>query len=173
MNTNGFPAQDAVVLKANSNLSFLHWATFLGGNDLDSGNGIRVDEGLNVYVTGTAGDSNFPTTSGTIQPNWPGGEESGYIVKLAANGSTLLASTFFGTNGDDNSYFVDIDEDHQVHIFGTSTGNITVSPPNTYSGTPGSNQFIAAFDNDLSTTVYRTIIGDGPNTIGFNGKVHL
>ena len=169
-NTNGIPAQDAVVLKANSDLSFLHWATYLGGDDLDTGNGIRVDEDLNVYVTGTAGSSNFPTTPGTIQPNWPGGEESGYLLKISANGSTLLASTFFGSNGDDNSYFVDIDEDDQVHIYGKTTGNITVTPPGTYSGVAGSNQFLAAFNSDLSTTVYRTIIGNGPGTIGFNGK---
>ena len=167
-NTNGFPSQDAFVLKANSDLSFLYWASYLGGDDLDSGNGIRVDEDLNVYVTGTAGASNFPTTPGTIQPNWPGGEESGFLTKIAANGSTILASTFFGSNGDDNSYFVDIDEDNQVHIYGKTTGNITVTPAGTYSGAPGSKQFIAAFDSDLSNTVYRTVIGSGPNVFGYD-----
>lgn len=169
-NSNGFPAQDAVVLKANSDLSFLHWATFLGGDDLDSGNGIRVDDELNVYVTGTAGGANFPTTPGSIQPTWPGGEESGYLVKLSANGATLLASTFVGSSGSDNSYFVDIDEDDQIHVYGKTTGNISVTPSGTYSGVSGSNQFLMAFDNTLSSTVYQTIIGNGPNTIGPNGK---
>ena len=169
-NSNGIPSQDAVVFKANSDLSFLYWSTFLGGDELDSGNGIRVDENLDVYVTGTAGNANFPTTAGTVQPNWPGGEESGFLTKISANGSTILASTFFGSTGDDNSYFLDIDEEDQIHIFGKTTGNITVTPPGTYSGDPGSNQFLTAFDKDLTTTVYRTVIGDGPNSIDYNGK---
>lgn len=168
LNNNGFVRQDAVVFKSNSDLSLLYWATYLGGSDLDSGNGIRVDENLDVYVTGTAGEGNFPTTPGTVQPNWPGGDESGYLAKLSADGSTLLASTFFGTNADDNSYFLDIDEDDQIHIFGKTKGSIAVSPAGTYSGAPGSNQFLAAFSNDLTSTVYRTVVGNGPNLFGYD-----
>ncbi|MEO1262253.1 MAG: gliding motility-associated C-terminal domain-containing protein [Bacteroidota bacterium] len=167
-NPNGFLSQDVVVLKANSDLSFLYWATYLGGDDLDSGNGIRVDEDLNVYVTGTAGAANFPTTPGTVQPNWPGGQESGFVAKLSANGSELLASTFFGSSGDDNSYFVDIDEEDQIHIYGKTKGIIPVTPPGTYSGVPGSNQFLAAFSNDMSSTVYSTVVGTGGSFLDYD-----
>ena len=163
LDNTGFPAQDVVVFKANSDLSVLFWATYLGGDDLDSGNGIRVDDEYNVYVTGTAGGSNFPTTSGTFQSNWPGGEESGYLTKISNDGTTLLASTFFGTNSEDNSYFLDIDEDGQVHIFGKTQGNIPITPAGVYAGVPGSRQFLAAFSNDLTQTVYTTVIGTGYN----------
>ena len=167
-NTSGFPAQDVVVFKANNDLSTLFWSTYLGGNDLDSGNGIRVDDEHNVYVTGTAGGNNFPTTNGTFQPTWPGGEESGYLAKLSADGSTLLASTFFGTAQDDNSYFLDIDEEDQVHIYGKTTGNVPIEPGSVYSFTPGSRQFLAAFSNDLSQKVYSTVIGNGPNVFTYD-----
>ncbi len=168
LNTIGFIPQDVVVFKANNDLSTLFWSTFLGGSDLDSGNGIRVDDNLNVYVTGTAGGSDFPTTNGTIQPTWPGGDENGYLAKLSADGSTLLASTFFGTSGDDNSYFLDIDEDDQVHIYGKTTGIVPIMPATVYSMNPGSKQFLAAFSNDLTQTVYSTVIGNGPNIFGYD-----
>ena len=166
--TNTGYTQDAVVFKANSDLSILFWSTYLGGTGLDSGNGIRIDDEKNVYVTGTAGGSNFPTTPGTYQTTWPGGNESGYLVKLSSNGSTLLASTFFGTSGNDNSYFVDIDEDKQVHIFGKTTGNVPISPQGVYSGIPGSHQFLAAFSNDLKESIYTTVIGKGPSTLNYD-----
>ena len=156
--------QDAVVFKANSDLSVLYWASFLGEDHADIGNGIRLDDAKNVYVTGTAGDSNFPTTTGTFMETWPGGEENAYITKISADGSAILYSTFFGTNdGDEHSYFIDIDEDNQVHIYGQTTGNVTVTP-GTYFSVEGSNQFLTAFDETLSEQVYSTVIG---STSGF------
>ena len=154
-------AQDAVVLKANSDLSVLFWATYLGEDQADIGNGIRVDNDLNVYVTGTAGDSNFPTTPGSFQPTWPGGEENAYIAQISADGSTLMSSSFFGTNdGDEHSFFLDVDEDNGVHIYGQTTGTVEITP-DTYFFTPGSSQFLAAFNADLSERIYSTVIGTG------------
>lgn len=63
-------AQDGVVLKMNSDVSLLYWSTFLGGDDPDFAMGMRLDDENNVYVTGFAGDSNFPTTPGTVRSTW-------------------------------------------------------------------------------------------------------
>lgn len=152
-------AQDAVVLKANSDLSVLYWATYLGEDQADIGNGIRVDDELNVYVTGTAGDSNFPTTTGSFAPTWPGGEENAYLAKISADGSTLMCSTFFGTSdGDEHAFFLDIDERDNVHIYGQTTGTVEITP-NTFFANLGSRQFLAAFNDALSERVYSTVIG--------------
>lgn len=152
-------AQDAVVLKANSDLSVLFWATYLGADQPDIGNGIRLDDDRNVYITGTAGHSNFPTTPGVFAPAWPGGEENAYIAKLSADGSTLMASTFFGSSdGDEHSFFLDIDEDSNAHIYGQTTGTIEITP-DTYFFNPGSNQFLAALNPDLTERIYSTVIG--------------
>lgn len=152
--------QDAVVLKANSDLSVLFWATYLGGDRPDIGNGIRVDDFGNVYVTGTAGASNFPTNSNAVKPNWPGGQENAYVAVLSPNGSNLISSTFWGSNGDEHSYFIDLDDDNNVHIYGQSTGGNMPVTPMTYSN-PNSRQFISAFNQDLTEIVYSTIVGTG------------
>ena len=164
----GFPAQDAVVFKANSNLSVLFWSTFLGSdNAADIGNGIRVNDDGEVYVTGTAGEGNFPTTAGSYAEAWPGGQENAYVAKFSADGTTLLASTYYGSfTGDEHAFFLDIDEDDQVHIYGQTTGVITPTP-NTYSSPTGSRQFLAAFNEDLDALAYQTVIGNG-NGFGYD-----
>jgi gliding motility-associated-like protein len=161
-------AQDAVVFKSNSDLSVLFWGTYLGGDDADIGNGIRLDDEQNVYVTGTAGAQNFPTTGNAFMGEWPGGNENAYISKISADGSSLLSSTFFGTsNGDEHSYFMDVDEVNQVHIYGQTTGTIPITP-NTYFFNPGSAQFLASFNGELSEKVYSTVIGSGVSGNGYD-----
>lgn len=156
------PAQDAVVFKLNNDFSTLFWSTYLGGDHSDTAFGLRVDDFGRTYVTGIAGDSNFPTTSGTVQPNWPGGQESGYVSILNASGSDLIASTFWGSSGNEHSYFLDIDEDGNVHIYGQTTGSMPITP-NTYFFNANSRQFLSAFNSNLTSTLYSTVVGTGPN----------
>ncbi|MEM6772127.1 MAG: PKD domain-containing protein, partial [Bacteroidota bacterium] len=146
-----------------SDLSTLFWSTYLGGTGLDHCSGLRVDDANNVYVTGYAGSDDFPMVAGGVQENYPGGGESAYLVKLSANGSALLNGTFWGTASEDRSYFVDIDEDDQIHIYGLTKGSLPITP-DTWFAEPGSNQFVAAFSNDLSSTVYSTVVG-GPTQV--------
>ncbi len=153
--------QDGVILKLNSDLSDLFWATYLGGDDADTAFGLRIGDFGEVYVTGTAGHSNFPVTPGTLMDVWPGGEENAYVAILSADGSSLLRGSFWGTDGNDHSYFLDIDEERNVHIYGQTTGVMPISP-NTFSSPVGSPQFIAALNVDLTELVYSTVIGNGP-----------
>ncbi len=162
--------QDGVVFKINSDLSTLFWSTYLGGKGSDICLGLRVDEFNDVFVTGYAGDANFPMVTGGVQETWPGGQESGYVVKLTSDGSAMTHGTFWGTEGDEHSFFIDIDEQDQIHIYGTTTGEMEITP-NTYSYNEGSRQFIAAFTNDLTALVYSTVIGTGSTS--FNDFVPI
>lgn len=159
------PAQDGVVFKLNSDVSVLQWSTFLGGDQTDTANGIRVDNAGNVYVVGGAGAANFPVTSGTVQPNWNGGIREAYVVKLAPDGQSMLRGTFWGGSGNEKGFFLDIDEDNNVHIYGQTTGSMPITP-GTYFNNANSRQFLAAFDNNLSDLIYSTVIGTGPNPNG-------
>ena len=171
LNTGGtaFTDQDGVVLKLNSDLSTLFWSTYLGGSDADNCLNLRVADFGEVYVTGFAGADNFPMPPGGVMDTWPGGEESGFVVKLSADGSAISKGTFWGSNdGDEHSYFLDIDENNTVHIFGQTTGTIDVTP-DTYFQNEGSRQFIAGFSPDLNNLVYSTVIGNGPG--GFSADL--
>jgi hypothetical protein len=77
----------------------LVYLSFIGGARDDSGNGIAVDASGNVYLAGTAGSSDFPTTPGVIQTSCLsslgyGCGDSAFVAKLSSSGSDLLYSTF-------------------------------------------------------------------------------
>jgi gliding motility-associated-like protein len=166
-NVNGISTQDGVVFKLNSDLSTLFWATYLGGSNGDAAFGIRVDDFGLVYVVGIAGSANFPTTSGTVQPNWAGGQEDAFVTILNPTGSALIASTLWGSSGDEHGFFLDIDEDGNIHIYGQTTGQMPITP-NTYFYNQGSRQFLTSFSSNLSTIIYSTVIGNGPNVFGYD-----
>lgn len=98
------PLSDAWIGKLSANGSTLMWATFLGGNDADEPYGVDVDQDGSVVVFGHTWSGDFPTTPGTVQPLYHGVPKQKcelFITRLAADGSGLIWSTFYGGPGHD------------------------------------------------------------------------
>jgi hypothetical protein len=89
--------QDAFVAKLNPSGSALVYSTYLGGNSDEHASSIAVDSTGNAYITGSTYSTNFPTVS-AAQPTLGGGQDA-FVAKLAASGSSLLFSTYFGGTG--------------------------------------------------------------------------
>ena len=77
-------------LNATGNLAY---STYVGGASGSFAAAIAVDTVGAAYVTGSAGWTDFPTTSTAYQPTEPGGV---VFVKLDATGSSQLYSTYLG-----------------------------------------------------------------------------
>lgn len=92
---------DAFVTKLNpSGSAPLVYSTFLGDVDFDSGNDLAVDTSGNVYLTGTTGSPNFPTTADAFDTSFNGGPTDVFVTKLNPTGSApLVYSTFLGGSG--------------------------------------------------------------------------
>src|SRR6266513_56732 len=71
-------SSDAFVTKLNATGSALIYSTYLGGTGPDWGAGIARDSSGNVYVTGSAGSTNFPTTPGAFQSVFGGGGNAAF-----------------------------------------------------------------------------------------------
>jgi hypothetical protein len=70
--------------------SSLVYSTTLGGSGADVGMGIAIDGTGNTYVVGSTGASEFPTTPGSFQPRYPGGEPpTGFVAKIAPTAQTV------------------------------------------------------------------------------------
>ena len=89
---------DAFVTKLNPAGTALVYSTYVGGSNMEFGNGIAVDAAGNAYVTGTTKSTNFPTTGGAFDRslNTPGNcprcgidNTDGFVFKLNAAGSAL------------------------------------------------------------------------------------
>jgi hypothetical protein len=113
---------DAFVVKINPNLpgpESIVYATYLGGSASDMGLGIAVDKNGAAYITGRTNSQDFPTTSGSAQPSTRGGGEA-FIAKLTPDGSRLEYSTFLGGSGSEYAYGIDLDENGNAYIAGTT-----------------------------------------------------
>ncbi len=72
------------------------YSTYLGGNGLDRGIAVAVDDRGAAYVTGNAGSPDFPTTRGVYQTHLHGFDDA-FATVLSPDGHSLLSSTLLGS----------------------------------------------------------------------------
>lgn len=149
---------DGVMFKFNSNLSTLLWSSYYGGSSNDAAFSIQLNSLNQPIVTG--GTTSADLTMATGQNTTPFGDVDGYIIKLNSAGNTLINSTYLGTAAYDQSYFVQVDLNDDIYVFGQTQGNYSITPSSIYSN-PGSGQFIHKFSSDLSATKFSTVFGSG------------
>lgn len=155
--------QDGVVFKLNNNLSNLIWSSYIGGSKNDACYSVKVDYDQNVFVTGGTSSSNLNNTSGTFQSTFQGGKADGFVSKISNNGTKLEHISYVGTSNFDQSYFVEIDQNNDIYLFGQSlNGQFPVV--NTIYTNPNSCQFICKLDSSLTTLKQSTTIGNGDST---------
>jgi hypothetical protein len=90
-------SQDAFVAKIASDGSRLVYSTYLGGSLDDHAAAIAVDASGTAYVTGSTWSTNFPVMN-AYQGSLAGGQDA-FVARIAANGASLLFSTYLGGSG--------------------------------------------------------------------------
>jgi gliding motility-associated-like protein len=153
----GGGVQDGVVLKFNSTLSTLLFASFLGGNGNDAAYVLSLGANGNIYVAGGTESTNFPGNMSGVISNTNSGGIDGFVAVISNNGSTLLRSTYIGTAGIDQVYGIQFDRNGFPYVMGQTTG--IWQPINAAYSNPGGKQFIAKLQPDLSAYVYLTFFG--------------
>jgi len=108
---------DSFVIKINPAGSGLEYCTFIGGNDLDIGRSIIVDEAGNSYVTGGTWSADFPTTAGAFDTTH-GGARDVFIVKLDPTGTYLEYATFLGAEEQEEAWDIALDGDKNIYVTG-------------------------------------------------------
>lgn len=150
-------SQDGVVFKMNPGLTAMIWATFIGGSGQDAAFGLTLASNGDVYVAGATSSNDFPTLPGTLHPTYQGGTYDGFITLLNSTGSALVTSTYFGSSGQDEVFFIDLDVSGNVFVFGQTTGSIPTTA-GVYSN-PNSPQFITKLDPGLFSVLVSTVFG--------------
>lgn len=157
---------DVFVAKLDVNGSALVYATYLGGNGLDQGLDIAVDQAGSAYVTGVTASTDFSARQ-PIQPNNRGGGDA-FIAKLSATGSDLIYSTYFGGGANDAAYSIAIDGGGAAYITGlTGSANLPVQNPLQANNRGEEDAFVARINAAGSAVVYATYLGGGKSDAGY------
>ncbi len=154
---NGGPT-DALLLKFNPALSEILWSTFLGGAGADASHTLKFNEAGDVLIAGGTTSADFPVTGSAYQQQI-GGDADGWIARISAAGDVIYDATFTGTSSFDQIYFLDLNEDDEVYVYGQTSGDFPITP-GVYNN-PNSGQFIQKFDASLTTLIFSTVFGSG------------
>lgn len=114
---------DGFLSKLNASGSALIYSTFLGGNDLDSGNAVMVDSAGNAYVAGGTGSANFPAAA---LPRAVAGNIDAWVAKVNSRGSGLVYTRRLG--GSRNDTALDLAMDRARHVYLTGRADSTNFP---------------------------------------------
>lgn len=145
--------------------------------------GVAVDAAGNAYVTGQTNAVDFPTTADCIQPSLAGGLDA-FVVKLNAQGTAMVYSTYLGSNkpagpasvvgAEDLGLSIAVDSAGSAYVTGRTSGRDFPTTPGALkatrpdSGPVGSDDpsiqfFSDAFVTKLNPTgaalVYSTYLG--------------
>jgi hypothetical protein len=162
---------NAFVAELNATGTGLVYSTWLGGSGAainadvhsgDSADAIAVDASGDAYVTGTAFSTNFPVSSGAVQPN---NEAAGanasnaFVTELNPTGAALVYSSYLGGSGypygnrgyyhGDDAMGLALDSSNNVYVAGAAYSinfpvtNTAFQTSNSAAGTSGSNAFVA------------------------------
>jgi hypothetical protein len=113
---------DAFVTKFNATGTGLVYSTYLGGSDLEYGNGIAVDGGGNAYVAGTTSSQNFPVSS-AFQQKFGGGNRDAFVTKFNASGTGLVYSSYLGGSTSDSAEGIAVDAAGNAYLTGYTSGD--------------------------------------------------
>jgi gliding motility-associated-like protein len=165
--------QDGVVVKMTDDLSTVLWSTYWGGTSGDAIYSLAFNDNDEVYVCGGTRSSNFQTTTNAYQTAYIGGSVDAFITHFAEDGSAVLNSTFFGSSVYDQAYFIEMDKQDSVYIYGQTRAPDSTLIFNAAFSEANSGQFVAKFHPDLSNIEFSTVFGSGSGGIDISPTAFL
>lgn len=157
-------AMDAVIGKFNPNLTALLWSTFLGGTAADAAYSLKLNPlATELFVVGGTRSDNFPVSGNAYQTS-RGGNTDGFIVCLNPANGAFISGTYNGTSEVDQNYFVEVDFDGDVYVFGQTKGNYPVTPG--LWGITDGTQFLHKFQPNLQQSIRSITFGSGGQALG-------
>jgi gliding motility-associated-like protein len=163
--------QDGVIFKLSTDLSTLLWSSYFGGSNNDACYSVKVDVTDNVIFGGGTASNDLSGMSGW-QTTYGGGKADGFVVKLPADGSSILGGSYVGTANYDQAFFVEVDRVNQIYLVGQSQNGMFPVINSPYVN-PGSSQFLIRFDSTLVTVENATVFGSGNPSMDISPSAFL
>jgi hypothetical protein len=150
---------DIFITKFSSEGSLIY-SSYLGANGDDSIENFELDSSGNLVIAGRTTSTDFPVTSNADQPVIGGGAD-GFFMRLSANCSTILYSTFLGGSDNEGINEITIDTEDNIIVTGTTMSSnfpITTDAYQSSISSTQSDSFIAKY-NSSGQMIYATYFG--------------
>lgn len=163
-NSHGGGELDAILTKLSNNGSSLLFSSFIGGSNDENGYGIKVNSINEAYITGYTKSTDFPIfapLNSTLN-----GSNDVFILALDSSCTSLKFSTFYGGSGSEGARGIDIDENDNIFILGT-TSSLDLPIINAYSTSHsgGTELFLTSFSNNVDKILSSTYFGGASNEV--------
>jgi hypothetical protein len=152
----------------------LLYGTFLSGTAINAGGtdgdtivAVTTDAQGALYVTGQARSSDFPVTSGAVQPtkkNPTTGSSNAFIAEISPDGGHLIFSTFLGGTGSDVGSGIGRDSLGNVIVSGSAGSNDFPVTPGSYRTSSSPNDpkaFVTKLNTNGTGILFSTLIPGG------------
>jgi gliding motility-associated-like protein len=183
----GFQSQiggglDACVFSLTASLTDMNWSTFYGSTGQECANSIAFNDVGEIYICGGTTSTGLNVPSNAYNSTYLGGLSDGYIARFSSNGSALVGATFFGSEEYDQIYFVEVNENQNVNIYGQTLADDSELIINAAWGQPNSGMVISEFAPSLTSLQWSTVFGTGTGrcnlspaafTVDVCGKIYL
>jgi hypothetical protein len=151
---------DIFVSCLTANGDSLLWSTYLGGSGRDEPYDLAVDNLDRTTVVGVTMSSDFPTTPAAFDTTFNGPLDA-VMVRLNADGSGLVYSTYLGGSDEDWICTIDINGSGEAYVGGYTSSSDFPTTPGTYDTTHNGlrDAFVAHMNTDGSDLLYSTFLG--------------
>ena len=157
------------------------WGTYFGDERFELKDS-KIDKDGNLYIVGSFYGADitslYPFTNLTsFQQIYGGGDYDGFIVKFNPQGN-IVWGTYFGGADSDQIYAVDLDDNDNLYIIGSTLSNANIATLGSFQENlaGSSDVFISKF-TPAGTLVWSTYLGgidfDSGDKISFDGYNHI
>lgn len=160
-NSHGGSDLDGVVFKMDNKLTRLIWSSYLGGSGDDAVYSLALDKNDNAYVAGGTNSIDFIKSTNAVDTAFTGTRCDGFITKINPTGSAVLSSTYYGSDVYDQIYFIELDRQDSVYVFGQTDKMDSSFIKNAAYFTFNSGQFVTKLSPNLDTIEWSTVFGSG------------
>jgi uncharacterized protein (TIGR03437 family) len=176
----------AFVTRISADGKSLAYSTFLTGSCGSSGQGIAIDAAGDAIVVGSTTSPDFPVSSNSYQPSFPGDTkqvsppgifDAGFVARISPTGDKMIAGSYLGGGFATQANAVALDAAGNAYITGSTQGFVPgatpgafqtkpvdlcappffIGPSLPYTGTPDG--FVLKLDAALSSARFLTYLG--------------
>lgn len=157
VNSNG--KLECLLARYNNSNGTLKWATYFGGSNDDTPQGLGVDDNFSIYLSGSTNSSSNIATSGAHQTQLNAGSSTGVYDAFIAKFDTSAIrvwSTYYGGSAVDHSGELVIDNAGNIMLTGSTASTTNIATQGAHQASSGGNNSFDAFFAVFTPTGTRT-----------------